>query len=90
MEETRDAMREAQARIHYEEGMYWLDIPTIPGLFASGETPEELHDALVEALGLYWSDDPNAAEVESWNAEALKALRELRENPAHELELALA
>jgi predicted RNase H-like HicB family nuclease len=44
--------------VHYEDGMYWAEAPDHPGLFASGETVEELVEAVGEAWVLYnHSDD---------------------------------
>ena len=44
---------ELQAKVHLEEGMYWAEVPSHPGLFASGETLDELTEALAEAWLLY-------------------------------------
>jgi predicted RNase H-like HicB family nuclease len=44
---------EIQAEIYCEDGMYWAKVPTHPGLFASGETLDELTEALIEAWVLY-------------------------------------
>lgn len=56
---------ELSARVHREDGMYWAEVPSHPGLFASGETMDELIEALGEAWALYTSDDaldaPHAA-----------------------------
>jgi predicted RNase H-like HicB family nuclease len=42
--------------VHEEDGMYWAEVPSYPGLFASGETMDELIEALGEAWSLYTSD----------------------------------
>jgi predicted RNase H-like HicB family nuclease len=39
--------------VGYEGGMYWAQITEWPGWFASGETLEELTEALDEAITLY-------------------------------------
>lgn len=52
---------ELAVRVHSEDGMYWAEVPSHPGLFASGETMDELIVALGEAWALYSSDD--AADV---------------------------
>jgi predicted RNase H-like HicB family nuclease len=43
--------------MHAEDGTFWAEIPSRPGLFASGETREELAEALREAWTLYHDDD---------------------------------
>jgi predicted RNase H-like HicB family nuclease len=51
---------ELKALIHEEDGMYWAEVPSHPGLFASGETIDELVEALGEAWLLYSHDEqPN-------------------------------
>jgi predicted RNase H-like HicB family nuclease len=48
---------ELQANVRREDWMYWADVPSHPGLFASGETMDELIEALGEAWALYTSDE---------------------------------
>jgi predicted RNase H-like HicB family nuclease len=48
---------EATVLIHQEDGMYWAEVPSHPGLFASGETLDELLEALGEAWALYTHED---------------------------------
>ncbi|MHB8531188.1 MAG: type II toxin-antitoxin system HicB family antitoxin [Solirubrobacteraceae bacterium] len=48
---------ELRANVRREHGMYWAEVPSHPGLFASGETMDELIDALGEAWALYTSDE---------------------------------
>ncbi len=43
--------------------MYWVEIAEHPGLFASGETMEELLDALAEAWTLYVDAEPGSTRV---------------------------
>jgi predicted RNase H-like HicB family nuclease len=45
------------ARIHHEDGPYWAEIPDLPGVFASGDTVDELFEALKEAVALYLGED---------------------------------
>jgi predicted RNase H-like HicB family nuclease len=47
---------ELKALVHEEDGMYWAEVPSHLGLFASGETIDELIDALGEAWLLYTHD----------------------------------
>jgi predicted RNase H-like HicB family nuclease len=51
------------AQVHREGGMYWAEVPSHPGLFASGETMDELIEALGEAWALYTSDDSSAPQA---------------------------
>jgi predicted RNase H-like HicB family nuclease len=42
-----------------EEGsLFWAHVVELPGCFASGQTLDELHEALGEAIGLYLRDRP--------------------------------
>lgn len=43
--------------VHEEDGAYWADVDDLPGCFASGETLDELVEALGEAIALY-RDEP--------------------------------
>jgi predicted RNase H-like HicB family nuclease len=55
-----DAMKqqiEIQALVHEEDGSFWAEVPSCPGLFASGETLDELVEALCEAWSLYHDVD---------------------------------
>lgn len=48
---------ELQVAVHEEDGMYWAEVPSHPGLFASGETMDELIEALGEAWIMYTHDE---------------------------------
>jgi predicted RNase H-like HicB family nuclease len=48
---------ELKALVHEEDGMYWAEVPSHPGLFASGETIDELVEAIGEAWLLYTSSE---------------------------------
>jgi len=52
---------EYTARIHHEDGTYWAEVPALPGVFASGDTVDELLDGLKEAVALYLGDGENSA-----------------------------
>jgi predicted RNase H-like HicB family nuclease len=44
-------------RVHAEPGeLLWAEVIELPGCFASGETPEELMEALTEAIGMCLPD----------------------------------
>ena len=47
---------ELVVKVHREDGVYWAEVPSHPGLFASGETMDALVDAVGEAWALYTSD----------------------------------
>lgn len=51
---------ELSVRVNEEAGSYWAEVVELPGCFASGETLDELHEALSEAVRLH-SDQPAAA-----------------------------
>jgi len=45
---------EIQVLIHKSEsGGYWATVAQLPGVFAAGDTREELMECLAEAIGLY-------------------------------------
>lgn len=50
-----------KARIHREEGSYWAEVVDLPGCFASGDTFDELVEALREAITLSVEDDVSSA-----------------------------
>jgi predicted RNase H-like HicB family nuclease len=58
-------------RVHSEEGSLWATVDEFPGVFATGDTEDELREALVEAVSLYldtpltaghWSSEPPVQE----------------------------
>jgi predicted RNase H-like HicB family nuclease len=55
MGETKQV--ELTVAVHEEDGMYWAEVPSHPGLFASGETMDELIEALGEAWIMYTHDE---------------------------------
>lgn len=59
----------------------------MPGLFASAENPEGLHEALAEAFGLY-VDAPDRVALEPWSDEVLEQLRQLAVGPERQIERA--
>jgi predicted RNase H-like HicB family nuclease len=54
---------ELVVQVRREDGMYWAQVPSHPGLFASGETMDELIEALGEAWALYASEDRSAPQA---------------------------
>ena len=68
---------EFRAIVHHEDdGSYWAEAPEYPGLFASGDSLDELAEALAEAWAM-WHDDKNRP------VEVLQAGIELQ--PRHEV-----
>jgi predicted RNase H-like HicB family nuclease len=51
---------EIHALVHDEDGSLWAEVPSCPGLFASGATLDELAEGLSEAWMLYHDSDPIA------------------------------
>ena len=56
------AVREFTANIRLEEGAYWTEVAELPGCFASGFSLDELHEALIESIQMYLTDDENSDE----------------------------
>lgn len=54
---------EIQALVHEEDGSFWAEVPSCPGLFASGFTLDELVGGLREAWVLYHDDEPDDREA---------------------------
>lgn len=48
---------ELTVRVREEDGGYWADVAELPGCFASGQTLDELAEALSEAIELYQRDE---------------------------------
>jgi predicted RNase H-like HicB family nuclease len=60
---------EIRALVHEEDGSFWAEVPSCPGLLASGQTLDELAEALQEAWLLYHdldsvedADDPTPSD----------------------------
>lgn len=45
------------AQIHREDGAYWADVPDLPGVFATGETLDQLFESLREGVSLVLDSD---------------------------------
>lgn len=43
-------------KVRLEDGALWATVDEHPGVFATGDTPEELRSSLEEAISLYLSD----------------------------------
>lgn len=51
--------------VHEEEDSFWAEVPSRPGLFASGFTREELDESLREAWHLYHDDDSSRDDLDA-------------------------
>jgi predicted RNase H-like HicB family nuclease len=50
-------------RVHAEEGSLWAQVDELPGVFASGDTVDELEESLAEAIGMVLSSEKSRVEV---------------------------
>ena len=66
------------AQIHHEDGSYWAEIAELPGCFASGDTLDELAEALQEAIVLYLADSAPEAPASAAVASMTVATSELQ------------
>lgn len=53
-----------RVNVHHEDGSYWAEVVDLPGCFASGETLDELWEALTEAVGMYLSTPESGVQVQ--------------------------
>jgi len=56
-------MTRLTAQIHNEDGSYWANVPELPGVFATGDTLDELFDSLREGVVLVLADDSEPASI---------------------------
>lgn len=74
---------ELKVRVHHEEGSYWAEVVELPGCFASGDTIDELLEALGEAISLYLEDaGPTQAPASIEVAEMTVATSAVEPQPA--------
>jgi len=52
-----------QISIREEDGMYWAEVLEHPGLLASGESMDELLEALEEAWAIYFDAEPGTTRI---------------------------
>jgi predicted RNase H-like HicB family nuclease len=45
--------------VHIEDGAFWATVDEFPGVFATGDTLEELRESLEEGVSLYLSERGN-------------------------------
>lgn len=62
---------ELQVIVHEaEDGSLWAEVPQLPGVFAAGDTEDELRSCLLEAIEMWLEDaEPVPARVESYRYE---------------------
>jgi predicted RNase H-like HicB family nuclease len=53
MSDEETVAQEFTIRVNHEPDHYWAEVLELPGCFASGETLNELAEALTEAIALY-------------------------------------
>jgi predicted RNase H-like HicB family nuclease len=76
---------ELTATVHREQGSYWAEVRELPCCFASGDTLDELLQALEEAVNLYLAEDQPDARPQPANGD-----EPLRPVSVGELKLALS
>lgn len=56
--------REYVVRIHEEGPSFWAEVLELPGCFATGDSLDELREAIEEAINLYVGNDPASGKLE--------------------------
>lgn len=51
---------ELTVTVHEENGKFWAEVVELPGCLATGDTLDELREALEESVSLYLHDSPAA------------------------------
>ena len=49
-------MPSIRVKIHFEDGAMWASVDGMPGVFATGDTYDELRESLGEAISLYQAE----------------------------------
>ncbi|HWH04988.1 MAG TPA: type II toxin-antitoxin system HicB family antitoxin [Gaiellaceae bacterium] len=60
--------------VRQEDGTYWATVDELPGVFASGETLDELKEAVSEAITLALSDDDSAPVTQTAQVDEMRLL----------------
>lgn len=66
---------ELHVHVHLEDGSYWATVLEFPGVFAAGDTMDELRASLEEGLGLYLEDEVRGVptvRLTDWHVEPLE------------------
>jgi predicted RNase H-like HicB family nuclease len=53
--------QEIRVKIHLEDGSMWATVDDMPGVFATGDTLDELRESLEEGVALYLAKPGEAA-----------------------------
>jgi excisionase family DNA binding protein len=59
---SRGGSMDRQIRAHFEDGAYWATVDEHPGVFATGDTLEELGKSLQEGIALAGTEGGSARE----------------------------
>lgn len=70
-------IRSVTVAVHYEADHLWAEVLELPGCFATGATPDELQQALEEAIGMYFSDSSQPRLVRAEACEELTAVKKV-------------
>jgi predicted RNase H-like HicB family nuclease len=54
---------ELTVTVHEENGRFWAEVVELPGCLATGDTLDELREALEESVSLYLHDNPHAGSL---------------------------
>ena len=77
----QDAMATAlHVSLQVEDGSMWATVREFPGVFATGDTLDEVRESLQEGIALYLADsgrDPPVIELSPLSTQALEASAEL-------------
>jgi predicted RNase H-like HicB family nuclease len=60
-----------QIRLHVEDGAFWATVDEYPGVFAAGDTLEELRESLEEGLSLVTEQPMTLAEFRARTVETI-------------------
>lgn len=73
---------EFTARVHHEDDSYWAEVIELPGCFASGDTLDELAEALEEAVQLYLTDQGTPGQVATVEVPEMRVATSAMPQPA--------
>jgi predicted RNase H-like HicB family nuclease len=60
--------QDIRVKIHLEDGSMWATVEAMPGVFATGDTLDELRESLEEALSMYLAkpgEEPSPVRISS-------------------------
>ncbi len=58
---TNRMTNETTITIRFEDGAYWATVEAFPGVFATGDTLDELRESLEEGIALYVAEPAQPA-----------------------------